>query len=90
MPRKPNPPEGYYTAQEAMDALHMSSSTFYYFVKQGRILKYTPPGFKIGYFKKSYIDALVQALSSESADDRNDYQQSLRDFPRSRGMRNSE
>lgn len=53
-------PSGFYSAKEAMERLGMSRSTFFEYVKEGRIKKTVPPTGKEGYYEKAYIDKMVQ------------------------------
>jgi hypothetical protein len=54
-------PEGYYTAKEAIKRLHMPPTTFYYYVKLGKIKKKIPYGHKEGFYEKAFIDKMAEA-----------------------------
>src|SRR5215472_7843954 len=54
-------PSGFYTASEAMKILGLSSSSFYDYVKAGRLQRVVPPGRKDGYYPKSQVDAIIKA-----------------------------
>jgi hypothetical protein len=90
MSKSYNPPEGYYSAEDAMRVLGMTKAMFYDYVKQDRILKYIPPGLKQGYYKKDYIDALALKIREGAVADHNDYEASIRNFPITHGNKNSE
>lgn len=61
MPKKATAPSGFYTAQDVMKKLGLQSSTFYEYVKTGRIKKVIPPGRKEGYYPKGDVDKLIRA-----------------------------
>jgi hypothetical protein len=52
-------PPGYYTARQAREKLGLSSSSFIYYVKKGRIKKYVPPLRTEGFYAKEEIDQLA-------------------------------
>lgn len=56
-------PEGYYMPREARNKLGLNESTFNYYVRKGRIKKYTPPLRREGFFLKREIDALAIELA---------------------------
>jgi hypothetical protein len=58
--KKPTTMSGFYSASEAMKRLGMSRSTFFEYVKEGRIKRTVPPTRKEGYYEKVYIDKMVQ------------------------------
>ena len=60
MVKRSKAPSGFYTAQEAMQRLKMSRSTFFDHVRDGLIEKTTPPGGKEGYYQKKTIDKMAQ------------------------------
>ncbi len=53
------PPDGYYTAKQAYVRLGMPASTFWYYVRQGKIKKVVPPMRKEGFYRKQEIDRLA-------------------------------
>jgi predicted DNA-binding transcriptional regulator AlpA len=54
-------PSGFYTASDVMKKLGLQSSTFYEYVKTGRIKKVVPPGRKEGYYPKAEVDKFIRA-----------------------------
>jgi hypothetical protein len=52
-------PQGFYTAQEAAKKLGIKTSTFRYYVRQGKIKRYVPPLRTEGYYDKKEIDRLA-------------------------------
>lgn len=60
--RKNRAPEGMYTAQEAINAIGLSSASFYLLVNTGKIHRIIPPGRKEGYYSKTEIDRYVRNL----------------------------
>lgn len=61
MVKRQRAPSGFYTAQQAMQHLNMSRSTFFSYVKKGIITKAVPPNGKEGYYEKKAIDEKAQA-----------------------------
>lgn len=53
-------PSGFYTAKDAMQRLGMSRSTFFEYVKEGKIKKTIRPNRKEGYYEKVMIDKMAQ------------------------------
>lgn len=53
-------PSGFYAAKEAMQRLGMSRSTFFEYVKEGKIKKTMHPNRKEGYYEKAVIDKMAQ------------------------------
>lgn len=56
-------PPGYYTSKEARERLGMATSTFTYYVRQGRIKKYVPPLKVEGFYSKKEIDLLANEMA---------------------------
>lgn len=54
-------PSGFYTASEAMKILGLASSSFYDYIKAGKLKRVVPPGRKDGYYPKSQVDAIIKA-----------------------------
>jgi hypothetical protein len=52
-------PPGYYTAKEAAERLGWNLSTFHYYVRTGKIKKYTPPMKAEGFYNRKDIDQLA-------------------------------
>src|SRR5579859_1560966 len=66
-------PEGYYTSKEAREKLGLSTSTFIYYVKIGKIKKHVPPLRTEGFYSKKEIDrlAIETALFFHTLEDTN-------------------
>lgn len=56
-------PQGYYMPRDARNKLGMNESTFNYYVRKGKIKKYTPPLRSEGFFDKKEIDRLATELA---------------------------
>lgn len=56
-------PEGFYTARQAMERLGLNKSTFYYYVKAGKITQHKPPLRKTGYYHKKEIDQMATEIA---------------------------
>src|SRR5438552_547176 len=58
--------KGYYTASQAMSRLGIGNSTFYHFVKVGKIRKIVLPYRKEGYYSQEDIDKLAKEYETPS------------------------
>ena len=54
-------PKNFYTAEQAVRKLGMPKTTFFHYVRTGKIKKVVPPGQKEGYYPKKIIDDMVRA-----------------------------
>lgn len=61
MGRTAKPPQGFYTAGQAVKKLHMSRSSLYNLVERGQIRKITPPNKTDGFYTKDDVDRLAKA-----------------------------
>jgi hypothetical protein len=61
MGRTAKPPQGFYTAGQAIKKLHMSRSSLYNLVERGQIKKITPPNKTDGFYAKDDVDRIAQA-----------------------------
>lgn len=57
-------PPGYYMPREAREKLGMTESSFNYYVRQGKIRKYTPPLRSEGFYDKKEIDKLALEMAT--------------------------
>lgn len=62
MQNRKKAPQGMYTAQEAIMAIDIPSTSFYALVNSGQIKKIVPPGRKEGYYSKAEIDRYARNL----------------------------
>ena len=61
MGRAAKPPQGFYTAGQAIKKLHMSRSNLYNLVEKGQIRKITPPNKTDGFYAKDDVDKIAKA-----------------------------
>jgi hypothetical protein len=54
-------PKNFYTAEQAIRRLKMPKTTFFHYVRAGKIKKVVPPGQREGYYPKRVIDEMVRA-----------------------------
>jgi MerR HTH family regulatory protein/GIY-YIG catalytic domain len=63
--RRANPPPGYYTAMQAAERLGVGSGMLRFYVREGKIEHFIPPGRKQGFYKQEDVDRLAREFNDE-------------------------
>ncbi len=63
--RRGDSPPGYYTAMQAAEKLDVGSGMLRFYVRDGKIERFIPPGRKQGFYKQEDVDRLAREFNDE-------------------------